>query len=114
FVIVGSVPTTDGTPATLTAGSLLILDSSGNVVETLSDTQLLNGRWGLAVNDHGDRVQLFVANVLSGAVTRIDLRTPAGGNPVVESLTQIASGYLHRTDPKALVIGPTGLAYDAE
>jgi DNA-binding beta-propeller fold protein YncE len=29
------------------------------------------------------------------------------------SETQIASGYAHRTDPNALVVGPTGLAYDA-
>src|SRR5262249_54289403 len=50
----------------------------------------------------------------SGAVTRIDLRIPTGGKPVVESLTQIASGYAHSTDPKALLIGPAGLAYDPE
>jgi hypothetical protein len=30
----------------------------------------------------------------------------------VESSTQIASGYLHRCDPAALVVGPTGLTYD--
>ena len=28
-------------------------------------------------------------------------------------MTQIASGYLHRTDPAALVIGPTGLVFDS-
>jgi hypothetical protein len=28
-------------------------------------------------------------------------------------MTRIASGYLTRTDPAALVVGPTGLAYDA-
>ena len=47
-------------------------------------------------------------------VTRIDLTIPKGGNPIVESLTRIASGYLTRTDPAALVVGPTGLAYDAK
>ena len=57
---------------------------------------------------------MFVSNVLSGAVTRIDLTIPNGGNPIVESLTRIASGYLTRTDPAALVVGPTGLAYDAK
>ena len=55
---------------------------------------------------------MFVSNVLSGTVTRIDLKIPNGGNPIVESETQIASGYLTRTDPAALVVGPTGLAYN--
>ena len=114
FVIVGNVPTTDGTSATVMPGSLLVLDMNGNVVETLSDNQLLDGPWDLAVNDHGSSAQLFVSNVLSGTVTRIDLSIPATGKPVVESLTRIASGYLHRTDPNALVIGPTGLAFDAK
>jgi uncharacterized protein (TIGR03118 family) len=114
FVIVGNVPTTDGTSATVMPGSLLVLDKNGNVVETLSDNQLLDGPWDLAINDHGSWAQVFVSNVLSGTVTRIDLSIPANSNPVVESLTQIASGYAHRTDPNALVIGPTGLAFDAE
>src|SRR5439155_22979150 len=34
FVVVGSVPTTDGTSATVQPGCLLILDSSGKVVLT--------------------------------------------------------------------------------
>ena len=50
--------------------------------------------------------------MLNGTVTRIDLKIPNGGNPIVESETQIASGYLTRTDPAALVVGPTGLAYN--
>jgi DNA-binding beta-propeller fold protein YncE len=32
---------------------------------------------------------------------------------VLPGATIIASGYLHRPDPAALVVGPTGLAYDA-
>lgn len=36
FVIVGSLPTIDGTPATIGAGCLIVLDSTGNVVETFS------------------------------------------------------------------------------
>ena len=55
---------------------------------------------------------MFVSDVLSGIVTRIDLTIPDGGVPVIQSLTRIASGYLTRTDPMALVVGPTGLAYD--
>jgi hypothetical protein len=114
FVIVGNVPTLDGTSQTVQApGSLLILDHNGKVVTTLSDSTLLDGPWDLTVNDQGSTAQVFVSNVLSGTVTRLNLQIPNGGNPVVQSETQIASGYLTRTDPAALLIGPTGLAYDA-
>jgi uncharacterized protein (TIGR03118 family) len=114
FVLVGNVPTADGTTNTITAGSLLIIDRNGNLVENLSDSALLDGPWDLTINDEGDKAQVFVSNVLSGTVTRIDLTIPQAGNPIVESLTQIASGYVHRPDPSALVIGPTGLAFDAK
>jgi uncharacterized protein (TIGR03118 family) len=111
FVIVGNLPTdANGNPQ---QGSLLILDSNGNVVTQLSDSALLDGPWDLAINDHGDKAQVFVSNVLSGTVTRINLSIPDGGTPQVLSETQIASGYAHRTDPNALVIGPTGLAFDS-
>ncbi len=111
FVIVGNVPTDANGVAQ--QGSLLILNANGTVVSTLSDSALLDGPWDLAINDQGNRAQVFVANVLSGTVTRIDLAIPKGGTPMVESETQIASGYTHRTDPNALVVGPTGLAFDA-
>jgi hypothetical protein len=115
FVIVGSLPTLDGTSGTIQApGSLLVLDKTGNVVLTLSDSTLLDGPWDMTINDQGERAQVFVSNVLSGTVTRIDLKIPKNGNPTVQSETQIASGYLTRTDPAALVVGPTGLAYDRE
>jgi hypothetical protein len=51
--------------------------------------------------------------VLNGKVARIDLAIGENGVQVLPSSTIIASGYLHRTDPAALVVGPTGLAYDA-
>jgi uncharacterized protein (TIGR03118 family) len=110
FVIVGNVPATaDGT---VQQGSLLILDSNGNVVSQLSDSALLNGPWDLAINDQGNHAQVFVSDVLSGTVTRIDLTIPDSGTPMVLSETQIASGYAHFPDPNALVVGPTGLAFD--
>jgi uncharacterized protein (TIGR03118 family) len=111
FVIVGNVPTDANGNAQ--QGSLLILDANGKVVTQLSDNVLLNGPWDLTVNDQGDQAQVFVSNVLSGTVTRIDLSIPDGGAPIIEAETQIASGYGHRTDPTALVVGPTGLAFDA-
>jgi hypothetical protein len=111
FVIVGNLPTTDGTMNTVQQGSLLILDANGHVVATLADRNLLDGPWDLTINDQGDRAQVFVSNVLSGTVTRIDLRIE-DGKPVVEDMVQIGSGYGHRLDPAALVVGPAGLAYD--
>jgi DNA-binding beta-propeller fold protein YncE len=114
FVLVGSVPSTDGTSATAQQGSLLIIDRHGRQVANLTDSSLLDGPWDLTLNDEGDQAQVFISDVLSGTVTRIDLAVPEDGKPTVESKTQIGSGYTHRGDPAAFELGPTGLAYDAE
>jgi hypothetical protein len=114
FVLVGNLPTNAGVLIPGQPGSLLIIDKNGHVVATLSDTVLLDGPWDLTIHDEGDRAQVFVSNVLNGTVTRIDLAIPVAGNPIVESLIQIASGYGFRNDRAALVVGPTGLAYDAK
>src|SRR5215469_8574209 len=113
FVFVGSVPTTDGTCNTIGQTSLLIIDRNGNLVTTLTDPVLLNGPWDLTIHDQGELAQVFVSNVLSGTVTRIDLRVPQNGDPVVERMTQIASGFGTACNAAAVVVGPTGLAYDA-
>lgn len=117
FVLVGSTPATtlaDNTN-TVSNGGLIVLDSSGKEVMELTDSALLQGPWDLTIhNVDATHAQVFVSNVLSGTVTRIDLTIPNGGTPQVESETQIASGYAHHTDPNALVVGPTGLAYDAK
>jgi DNA-binding beta-propeller fold protein YncE len=116
FVLVGSVPTPDGINVT-PPGSLLVIDKHGKLVETLTDAKLLDGPWDLAVNDEGQLQQVFVSNVLNGTITRLDFRV----NPFSDgdkddikllSKTQIASGYMARTDPAALVVGPTGLVFD--
>lgn len=127
WVIVGSLPTTDGTSATAQAGCLLVLDSNGNVVETIANSQI-NGPWDMTVFDRTGnrgmpgRAVLFVNNVLNGTVAaggnitnqgttlRVVLRVPPVGMPSVSSMTIIGSGFSERTDPGALVIGPTGLA----
>ena len=128
WVIVGSLPTSDGTSATAQAGCLIVLDSNGNVAETITDAQI-NGPWDMTVFDetgeHGQvsRASLFVTNVLNGTVAAggsivnegtvvrlvLDV-SPSGAAPSMESLTVIGSGFSERTDPAALVIGPTGVA----
>jgi hypothetical protein len=113
FVLVGNLPTNAGVLIPRQPGSLLIIDKNAHVVATLSDMVLLDGPWDLTIHDEGDHAQVFVSNVLNGTVTRIDLLL-GGAAPVVRSMIQIASGYGFRTDPTALVVGPTGLAYDAK
>jgi hypothetical protein len=126
WVIVGSLPTTDGTAATAQAGCLLVLNSTGTVVETIYGT-LVNGPWDMTVLDHstingGGTAALFVTNVLNGTVAgggnivkqgtvvRVDLTLTKAAPPFVQEMTVIGSGFAERTDPAALVIGPTGVA----
>jgi DNA-binding beta-propeller fold protein YncE len=113
FVLVGTVPSTDGTSATAGQGSVLVLDRNGNLVATLADPNLLNGPWDMTVHDAGNRGQVFVANVLSGTVSRFDFAVGRGGNMRITSAVQIASGYTHSGDPAAFELGPTGLAFDS-
>ncbi|HKU26620.1 MAG TPA: hypothetical protein VJQ54_14180 [Candidatus Sulfotelmatobacter sp.] len=125
WVIVGSLPTSDGTSATAQAGCLLVLNSSGRVVETIYGT-LINGPWDMTAMDRssvdgGGSASLFVTNVLNGTVAahgsvvhggtvvRVDLTLRVGVAPFVEAMTVIGSGFAERTDPAALVIGPTGV-----
>ncbi|HEU0004131.1 MAG TPA: hypothetical protein VFQ36_24715 [Ktedonobacteraceae bacterium] len=122
WVIVGSLPTTDGTSATAKAGCLIVLDNNGNPVETFSGSPI-NGPWDMTAFDQGGNASLFVTNVLNGTVAaggqvvnrqtvvRLDLEVPwpGQGKPEVEATTVIGSGFSGRTDPAALVIGPTGV-----
>lgn len=127
FVIVGSLPTTDGTSATAQAGCLIVLGSRGQVVRTIAGGPI-NGPWDMTAVDHGPLTTLYVTNVLGGTVAagtqangqgnvvdggtvvRIQLRTIPHAGPVVVDEDVIATGFPERTDPDALVIGPTGVA----
>jgi hypothetical protein len=121
FVIVGSLPTADGTSATAKAGCLLVLNSYGKVVETIAGGPI-NGPWDMTAVDHGFFTTLYVTNVLNGTVqgngtnvpdgtvVRIQLLTIPGIRPVVLDEHVIATGFDERTDPNALVLGPTGVA----
>lgn len=124
WVIVGSLPTMDGTSATAQAGCLIVLNSKGMPVETFSGRGI-NGPWDMTAVDEGDEATLFVTNVLNGTVAaspnvvrrgtvlRITLDIPDGKMPREDSRRVIASDFPERTDPDALVIGPTGVALGA-
>jgi hypothetical protein len=112
FVLVGNLPTTDGTFDTMQAGSLLVINRQGQQIATISDPVLLDGPWDLTILDGGDWAKVFVSNVRNGTVTRLDLAVGAN-NVFVKQKVQIASGYTSHSDPAALIVGPTGLAYDS-
>jgi hypothetical protein len=115
FVLVGSLPIPAGScpPPVPGRGSILVVDRNGQLVQTLDHPELLlNGPWDLTIHDEGERAKVFVSNVLDGTVTRLDLVISSQG-VTVQHATQIASGYAFRCDPAAVVLGPTGLAYDA-
>jgi hypothetical protein len=127
WVVVGSLPTTDGTAATAGAGCLLVLDSQGRVRETWSGGGI-NGPWDMTAVSAGNVASLFVTNVLngtvaadggnpsqspgnvvdSGTVLRIDVFFSPFRPPSIVSRTVVADGFGERTDPVALVVGPTG------
>jgi len=112
FIFAGTVLTTDGTDGTAAPGDLYILDKGGNVVQTITPgTNLINGPWGLAINDQGNSAQVFVSNVFDGTVTRLDLSFKGSGVTIDKSTT-IASGYTFALSTGAIVIGPAGLFYD--
>ena len=120
WVIVGSLPTADATSATAQGGCLLVLDNSGNVTETFTDASI-NGPWDMTSVEDEDGAHLFVTNVLNGTVEangavvnqgtvlRIDVAVSQAKKPQIRSITEIGSGFAERTDPNALVIGPTGV-----
>lgn len=122
FVIVGNLPSTDGSgncvaesgpDQNVGAGSLQVIDRYGHLRKSITNPKMLNGPWDLTIQDYGDRAVVFVSNALSGAVTRLELRI-SSDSVAVENETQIASGYVHRCDPAAFVVGPTGLALDSQ
>ena len=121
WVVVGSLPTSDGTAATAKAGCLIVLDSHGRVRETLRGHGI-NGPWDMTIAPGRRQVQLFVTNVLNGTVAahgavvhrgtvvRVTLRLRGNRPPRRVGTTVVGSGFAERSDPDALVIGPTGLA----
>jgi hypothetical protein len=110
FVLVGNLPTSGG--AITSGASLQIIDGNGNLVGSpIVDGTFLDSPWDLTINDNGDRAQVFVSNVVSATVSRLDVTVnPAG--VTIQDKTVIATGYGSALNAAALIVGPTGLAYD--
>ena len=122
WVIVGSLPSQDGTTATKGQGCLVVLSPKGQVAGTITNA-LINGPWGnMAVIDRGSDVTLFVSNTGFGVgspgqdvvkkanVVRLSLSAAAGQMPALRSATVIAGGFGEQADKDVFIIGPTGLA----
>jgi hypothetical protein len=125
WVIVGSLPSQDGTTATKGQGCLVVLDAQGAVAGTITGPNI-DGPWGnMAVIDNGASATLFVSNTGFGVaapgqdvvpqanVLRIELSVEPGKAPVVTKETVIASGFGEQADKDVFIIGPTGLALGA-
>ena len=111
FVVVGNAPTTDGSSATAEPGSLLVINNRGKLIQTIANAWI-QYPWDMALVDEGDRAIAFVTNALNGTVSRLDFQVSSTGLKMLSAKT-IASGYVHRGDPAALFVAPTGLVYDA-
>ncbi len=120
YVVVGSLPTTNGKSATARLGCLIVLDSSGRPISTIAGSKIA-GPWDMTAVTHGSQTTLFVSNALNGGakaglktinnstVVRIQLQSGAGQPPKLISERVIANAIPWRDDPAALVIGPTGV-----
>jgi len=128
WVIVGSLPTQNGSSSTAGRGCLIVLDAYGSVVSTIQH-RLINGPWDMTAYQHGKTAYLFVSNVLNGdvvvgnphvvnkgTVVRLTLKLAcrSAKHPILKSAKVIGSGFSQKADPAALIIGPTGLALDGD
>jgi hypothetical protein len=121
YVVVGSLPTTNGKSATAKYGCLIVLDSSGRPVSTIAGANV-QGPWDMTAVTKGADTTLFVSMVLNGGakegvhvvknstVLRLNLSSGPGQAPKALSQHVIANAIPWRDDPTALAIGPTGVA----
>jgi hypothetical protein len=124
YVVVGSLPTNAGVLEPGASGCLIVINPAGMPSFTVSGGAI-NGPWDLTIRRDDGHDQLFVTNVLNGTVaaggatvrggTIVRLTFDLGGTvPSVTESTVIASGLAERTDPAALVVGPTGVSINGD
>ena len=117
WVVVGSIPSENGSAATAKAGCLVVLNRRGRVAETLSGHGI-NGPWdatGRSRKRHGpvrhqraERRRRCTASVVhQGTVLRLTLLLRRGHAPLWVSATKVASGLAERrTRPRSCSVPP--------
>jgi hypothetical protein len=118
FVIVGNVPSgpeVNGMCSpTPSSGALQVIDRHGKLIATLTDPvgNIFGSPWDLTIaNDTGSAAQVFLSNVLTGTVGRLDVAVSSSGVTILSSFV-VARGYQTGLSSSAFVLGPTGLAHD--
>ena len=122
WIIVGSLPSQDGTTTTKGDGCLMVLDPQGKVAGAFTGPNI-NGPWGnMAVVDRGTSASLFVSNtgfgvtapgqpvIRKATVLRLELAISGGQIPRITSQTVIGDGFGEQADKDVFIVGPTGLA----
>jgi hypothetical protein len=130
WVVVGSLPTIDGSTGTAQPGCLIVLNAKGDTVETFAGGNT-NGPWDMTALDRGSSATLFVSNVLNGGVAqtgpsfpvvnqgtvvRMKITAPRQGSGIPHLLqsTVIGSGFSEQGSVAALIVGPTGLGLGSD
>ncbi|MFZ0387174.1 MAG: hypothetical protein WAL22_16020 [Solirubrobacteraceae bacterium] len=121
YVVVGSLPTSNGKSATAKYGCLIELNRAGHVIGTIAGANI-QGPWDMTAVSHGDITTLFVSNALNGGavkgkkvinnstVLRIRLQSSSSQAPKVLSQQVVGDRIPWIDNSAALVIGPTGVA----
>ncbi len=119
WVVVGSLPTTDGTAATARSGCLIVLNSLGRAKAVITGHGI-SGPWGMSAWEHGDDVQLFVTNVLNGVTGHMGQQVNKGTvvrlkldvtrqTFRVDTAVIVGSGFPEMISKDGFVQGPTGV-----
>ena len=120
WVVVGSLPSKDGTAGTVNSGCLIVLNSLGHAKIVLTGRGIM-GPWGMAAMQRGDDVTLFVSNILNGVTGHLEQQVNKGtilrinldvSRQIfrVKSATIIGSGFPEMASKAGFVQGPTGVA----
>jgi hypothetical protein len=117
-VLVGNLPTDSGV-LTGDPGSLIAIDRKGKEIASFTDdnthSTLFDGPWDLTLIDLGRSAIVFLSDVLNGTVVRLVFFISDDGEHItLQNGAVIANGYGFAPNSAALVVGPTGLAFDAK
>jgi len=119
WVIVGSLPTSNGSSMTARSGCIIVLNSLGHAKAVITGHGI-NGPWGMTALDQGNSVQLFITNVLPGTKghwgqqvnTATVVRLKLWVTPqvfILQTAVVVASGLPVKLSTAGFIQGPTGV-----